>query len=104
MVRDVTDEQRSRQPIFIATLWAAASWLFFPVARSSRINLGMLVATASPSRTALKNSQLTRPRPDKRHAYFGNRTQEAGCLRWVRFRDIVPKGNLHTNFCVQIGG
>src|SRR6266403_5181487 len=28
--RDVTDEQGSRRPIFIATLWAAASWLFFP--------------------------------------------------------------------------
>src|SRR5215470_6741833 len=27
--RYVTDEQRSRRPIFIATLWAAASWLFF---------------------------------------------------------------------------
>jgi hypothetical protein len=34
--RDVTDEQRSRRPIFIATLWAASSWLFFRVARSSR--------------------------------------------------------------------
>src|SRR6202140_3211745 len=27
--RYVTDEQRSRRPIFIATLWAGASWLFF---------------------------------------------------------------------------
>jgi len=36
MVRDVTDEQRSRRPIFNATLWAAASWLFFRVARSTR--------------------------------------------------------------------
>ena len=26
---DVTDEQRSRRPIFNATLWAAAGWLFF---------------------------------------------------------------------------
>jgi hypothetical protein len=25
----------------------------------------MLVVTASPARTALKNSQLTRPRPDE---------------------------------------
>jgi hypothetical protein len=46
MVRDVTDEQRSRRPIFIATLWAAAGWLFFRVARSSRIGLDMLVARA----------------------------------------------------------
>jgi hypothetical protein len=32
----VTDEQRSRRPVFIATLWAAASWLFFRVARCKR--------------------------------------------------------------------
>jgi len=70
--RYVTDEQRSRRPIFTATLWAAASWLFFRVARSSRIDLDMLVAAASPARTALKNSQLT---CGERLAYFGNRTQ-----------------------------
>ena len=51
--RYVTDEQRSRRPIFIATLWAAASWLFFRVARSLRTDSDMLVARA------LKNSQLT---------------------------------------------
>jgi hypothetical protein len=33
--RYVTDEQRSRRPIFNATLRAAASWLFFRVARST---------------------------------------------------------------------
>jgi len=49
----VTDEQRSRRPIFIATLRAVASWLFFCVAHSSRINSDMLVVRA------LKNSQLT---------------------------------------------
>jgi hypothetical protein len=27
--RYVTDEQRGRQPVFIATLWAGASWPFF---------------------------------------------------------------------------
>jgi hypothetical protein len=37
----------------IATLRAAASWLFFRVARSLQINLDMLVTRA------LKNSQLT---------------------------------------------
>jgi len=63
--RYVTDEQRSRRPIFIATLWAAAGWLFFRVARSSRIDSDMLVARA------LKNSQLT---CGERHAYFGDRT------------------------------
>src|SRR4030088_2985262 len=51
--RSVTDEQRSRRPIFNATLRAAAGWLFFRVARSLRIDLDMLVARA------LKNSQLT---------------------------------------------
>src|SRR5262245_22006866 len=63
--RYVTDEQRSRRPIFIATLRAAAGWLFFRVARSSRIDSGMLVARA------LKNGQQT---CGERHAYFGNRT------------------------------
>jgi hypothetical protein len=51
--RYATDEQRGRRPIFIATLRAAASWLLFHVARSSRIVLDMLVARA------LKSSQLT---------------------------------------------
>ena len=35
--RYVTGEQRSRRPIFIATLRAGASWLFFHVARSPRM-------------------------------------------------------------------
>ena len=34
----VTDEQRSRRPVFNATLRAAASWLFFRVARSARMD------------------------------------------------------------------
>jgi len=50
--RYVTDEQRGRRPIFNATLRAAAIWLFFGVARSSRINLDMLFARV------LKNSQM----------------------------------------------
>ena len=33
----MTDEQRGRRPVFIATLWAGASWLFFRVARSTRM-------------------------------------------------------------------
>src|SRR6516162_359763 len=71
--RYVTDEQRSRRPIFIATLWAAASWLFFGVARSSRIGLDMIVARA------LKNIQLT---CGERHAYFGDRTLVQGVDRF----------------------
>src|SRR5271166_3722199 len=35
--RYVTDEQRSSRPIFNATLRAGASWLFFRVARSTRM-------------------------------------------------------------------
>src|ERR1700730_11214505 len=35
--RYVTDEQRGRRPIFIATLWAGAGWLFSrPAARRTR--------------------------------------------------------------------
>jgi len=60
--RYVTDEQRSRRPIFIATLRAVASWLFFRVARSLRIDSDMLVARA------LKNSQLT---DGENHAIYG---------------------------------
>jgi hypothetical protein len=60
--RYVTDEQRRRQPIFIATLRAVASWLFFRVARFLRINADMLVARA------LKNSQLT---VGESHAIYG---------------------------------
>ena len=59
--RYVTDEQRSRRSIFIATLRAVASWLFFRVARSLRIDSDMLVARA------LKNNQLIRPWPDESH-------------------------------------
>src|SRR6202023_2110944 len=35
--RYLPDKQPSRRPIFIATLWAGASWLFFRVARSTRM-------------------------------------------------------------------
>jgi hypothetical protein len=62
MVRDVADEQRCRRRIFIATLRAAASWPFFRVARSLRIDSDRLVVRA------LKNSQLT---CGERHAISG---------------------------------
>jgi len=42
----------------IATLLAGASWLFFRVARSTLMTQ-IWGFTASPARTALKNSQLT---------------------------------------------
>jgi hypothetical protein len=61
----------SRRPIFIATLRAVASWLFFGVARSLRINLDMLAVSASAARTALKNRQLIRQLPNESHAIYG---------------------------------
>jgi len=66
--RYVTDEQRSRRPIFIATPRAVASWLFFCVAHSLRIDADMLVISASAARTVLKNSQLT---DGESHAIYG---------------------------------
>ena len=50
MVKD-NSRRLSLRPIFIATLWAAASWLFFRVARSTRINADM-GASLAPSKTA----------------------------------------------------
>ena len=69
-----TDEQRSRWPIFIATLRAAASWLLFHVARSLHVDLDMLAARA------LKISQLTRQPPGERYAISatGHNYSESG--------------------------
>ncbi len=52
---DVTDEQRRRRPIFNAT--AAAGWLFFRVARSTRMT--QIWALYRQSGSEPKNSQLT---------------------------------------------
>jgi hypothetical protein len=58
-----------RRPIFIASLRAVASWLFFlRLGGSLHINLDMLVVAASATRTALKNSQLTN---DESHVISG---------------------------------
>jgi hypothetical protein len=64
----VTDEQRSRRPIFIATLWAGASWLFFRVARSTR----MTQIWALRSRLEKQPTDLR-----QKACYFGDRTLEA---------------------------
>jgi hypothetical protein len=61
----VTDEQRSRRPIFIATLWAGASWLFFRVARSTR----MTQIWALRSRLEKQPTDLR-----QKACYFGDRT------------------------------
>src|SRR5271156_6477008 len=66
--RYVTDEQRSRRPIFIATLRAGASWLFFRVARSTRMT----------QIWALRSRLEKQPIDLRQHtSYFGDRT-----LRW----------------------
>ena len=70
--RYVTDEQRSRRPIFIATLRAVASWLFFLRRGGSlRINSDMLIVSATAARTALKNSELSSGLPDESHVTYG---------------------------------
>src|SRR5271156_6562901 len=63
--RYVTDEQRSSRPIFNATLRAAASWLFFRVARSTR----MTQIWALRSRLEKQPTDLRR-----NTSYFGDRT------------------------------
>src|SRR6202795_77024 len=63
--RYVNDEQRSRRPIFIATLWAGASWLFFRVARSTR----MTQIWALRSRLEKQPTDLR-----QNTSYFGDRT------------------------------
>jgi hypothetical protein len=75
LVLDVTDEQRSRRPIFIATLWAGASWPFFRVARSTR----MTHIRALRSRLEKQPTDLR-----QKACYFGDRTLvEALCQSWA---------------------
>ena len=55
--RYVTDEQRSSRPIFNATLRAAASWLFFCVARSTvMIQIAALRSCLEKQPTDLRRS------------------------------------------------
>ena len=65
--RYVTDEQRSRRPIFNATLRAAASWLFFRVARSTR----MTQIWALRSRLEKQPTDLRRNSRDLRDGTLG---------------------------------
>src|ERR1700740_2646043 len=67
----VTDEQRSRRPIFIATLGPWPVGCFSALLAPYVSIQDTLVATASPARTALKNSQMT---CGETYAYFGDRT------------------------------
>src|SRR5262249_15097250 len=50
----------------------------FYVAHSLRIDLDMLVVTASPARTTSKDSELTPQPPGKRHVCFADRTLISG--------------------------
>src|SRR3984957_9884324 len=68
--RYVTDEQRSRRPIFIATLWAGASWLFFRVARSTRMTkIWALLRQSGSDRLEKQPTDLR-----QNTSYFGDRT------------------------------
>jgi hypothetical protein len=59
MVRDVTDEQRGRRPIFSAILRGRGQLAVFPRCSLDPYQSRYGRFTASPARTALKNSQLT---------------------------------------------
>jgi hypothetical protein len=63
----VTDEQRRRRPIFIATLRAGASWPFFCVALSARMDSDM----GAPSRLEKQPTDFR-----QNICYFGDRTLE----------------------------
>ena len=54
--RYVTDEQRSSRAIFNATLRAAASWLFFCVARDRYIQIAALRSRLEKQPTDLRRS------------------------------------------------
>src|ERR1700675_1769002 len=59
--RYVTDEQRSSRPIFNATLRAAASWLFFRVARSTvMIQIAALYRQSGSDRLEKQPADLRR--------------------------------------------
>ena len=62
MKRYVTDEQRSRRPIFIATLQAAASWLFFKAVRAGLAVTTSLSELIRKERETRKISQMATDR------------------------------------------
>ena len=68
--RYVPDEQRSRRPIFIATLWAGASGLFCRVARSTRMTkIRALLRQSGSDRLEKQPADLR-----QNTSYFGDRT------------------------------
>src|SRR3984957_17685729 len=85
--RYVTDEQRSSRPIFNATLRAAASWLFFCVARSTvMIQIAALRSRLEKQPTDLRRSSrdlgdgtLAPSQPQQKE----RRTRSHAHYRWV---------------------
>jgi hypothetical protein len=68
--RYVTDEQLSRQLIFIATLRAGVGWLFSRVARSTRmIQIGALLRQSCSDRLEKQPTDLRQTT-----SYFGDGT------------------------------
>jgi hypothetical protein len=68
--RYVTDEQRSRRRIFIATLWAGVSWPFFRVAHSTQmIQIWALYRQSGSDRLEKRPTDLR-----QNTCYFGDRT------------------------------
>ena len=79
--RYVTDEQRSSRPIFNATLRAAASWLFFCVARSTV----MIQIAALRSRLDKQPTDLRRSSRDLGDGTLGMiRLNRSGCSTSVQ--------------------
>jgi hypothetical protein len=74
--RYVTDEQRSSRPIFNATPWAAAGWLFFCVARSTV----MIQIAALRSRLEKQPTDLRRNPRDLGDGAPGRRLHGTGSL------------------------
>src|SRR5271165_2900354 len=75
--RYVTDEQRSRRPIFNATLRAAASWLFFRVARPTR----MIQIWALRSRLEKQPTDLRRRHHYMRDGALGGQAR-SNLMKW----------------------
>src|SRR5271154_789709 len=74
--RYVTDEQRGRRPVFNATLRAAASWLFFCVARSTR----MTQIWALRSRLEKQPTDLRRRHHYMRDGTLVSRPRNSRCI------------------------
>jgi hypothetical protein len=99
--RYITDEQRDRRLIFKATLRAEASWLFFRVARSTR----MFQISALRSRLEKQPADLRRhhyylrdcalPSPFLRPSVVANPTTECDANYYARYAESGHTGRLH---------